>query len=143
MKNRLFSELAWCNIKKTLKPMPRWWPVWVWFQILFVSATPTIVGLIFSFFLKDANEIFALIFTCVFGGFLCFLFVAAGLDYLSYIKKYKAGYEDLKASYPLYSERDFYLKVKSSLAKKWEQEKEEIKKRQLEKSNQIRKQYDL
>ena len=143
MKNNVFRELAWFEIKETLKPMPGWWPVWVWFLILFFPITVIAIGLI-CYFTSESKAVGEL---CILMSMFCSLVTLAAVTtnsfYIYYIQKYKCEYKDLKTSYPLYTERDFYLKVKSFLAKKWEQEKEERIRHELERSNQIKKQYDI
>ena len=68
---------------------------------------------------------------------------AAESAYFQWVDKYKDEYLQLRKSYTFYSERDFFLSVKSSMVKEWEQEKEKTRKHQLEKSNAIKKKYDL
>lgn len=143
MENRLFRELAWFNLKETFKPMPRWWPVWSWFLILIFPMMVASIGLIGGFISESEKVDEIPIFMGIFTGFLCLGFTVSDSFYVYYIRKYKREYNDLKESYPLCTEHDFYLKVKSTLVKEWEAKKEKERKDKLERSNKIRKQYDL
>ncbi len=150
MKNNVFHELAWFKARETLKPMPKWYHA---SKISLFVGFPTVLAILILLpflvpFLGKAEYTPSLMGGCAIVSvlFLWVYMIAYFFDkssYFNWVYKYKNEYLELKASYPSYTERDFYLKVKSSLVKEWEEEKEKIRKHQLEKSNAIKNKYDL
>ncbi len=144
MKKNVFHELAWFKTRETLKPMPKWWYAWKWFSILFMPmfisilyVTPTYLNPALTDY-RGAAVILSFLFLMI---SVPILYVSSA--YFQWVDKYKDEYLQLRKSYTFYSERDFFLSVKSSMVKEWEQEKEKTRKHQLEKSNAIKKKYDL
>ena len=145
-KNRIFHELAWFKTHEPLKPMPKWYHA---SKLSLFVGFPTILVILILLLplvkggdappLMKAFVIFLALFTWV----LMIAFFFDNSSYFNWVDKYKNDYLELKASYPSYSERDFYLKVKASLVKEWEKDKQEQRECVLKRSIRVKEKYDL
>lgn len=151
MKNNVFHELAWFTTQEKLKPMPKWNHA---SKISLFVGFPTIlvIPILLLPLVKGGDEPPLMMESVIPLGLFPWAFISWTLiiallfknsAYFRWVDKYKNEYLELKKSYPSYTEHEFYLKVKSSLVKEWEEEKQERRKHQLEKSNAIKKKYDL